>query len=959
MLKSYKTVHKAPVVSLIPRPFTLPYLFCLLTLLTTTAAAVHSQALPPIRNFTPQQYGADNQNWAVTQAADGWMYFANNGGLLEYNGVRWNRYAVPNGSVLRSVYAQGTRVYSGCYMEFGYWERNAQGKQEYTSLSASMQDTLLTDEEFWKIRGIGDWILFQSLQRIYAYNKRDAAFTILPAVASRAQLFEFEGDLFYRKAGEGLIQLDNGLARLRIPESRIGDTVFLGMAPVGEDTLLIAEDGTFYFIRDSGLEEWSPPGLRRYPSVRLYSFLQPKDGRLVLGTISQGVVILDPQGNLLQATGKREGLNNNTVLALFEDRDQNLWLALDNGISVINSGSAFREYIDEEGNLGVVYAAQEFQNRLYLGTNQGLFQSPRSNPGRFTLVPGTEGQVWSLRVFGDALLCGHDSGTFRIEGDRAERISDIPGTWDIKRVPGRDSLLIQGGYQGLSVLERTTSGWQFRNQLENFRISSRFFEFTESGRLIVNHEYKGVYDLQIDAEYRRVIEREQTPAFGYGASLFRFTDTLYYANSSGMFRFDEGKRSFVADTFMNARLFSGSDVPRGVLIAEDNPQRLWGLGDRTIFVLMPDAIGQGMVTRTIDVPEGFRGSLGVAGFECIAPLSDGRYLIGRTDGYLLLDLEKLPQEIPPVALHGVTQYFYDNQPAQPVSLLAEEPAFRFREGNLNFTYGVPLYGKYREVQYQYWLEGLQETWGGWSTATEAGFDNLPYGDYTFHVRARIGSIHAPGEATFGFSVLRPWYLSYWALALFGLIAASLGYLIHYRYKAYYRKQQAVLEARNRKKMKRKKLKARKKMVEMRNQHLQKEIDSKNRELAVSTMSLIRKNEFLSQIKEQLREARGEKAVDAVIRNIDRNINNEEDWAFFEKAFKNADKDFLKNIKEQHPELTPNDLKLCAYLRLNLSSKEIAPLLNISVRSVEVKRYRLRKKMQLEHEQGLTDYILQL
>ena len=74
---------------------------------------------------------------------------------------------------------------------------------------------------------------------------------------------------------------------------------------------------------------------------------------------------------------------------------------------------------------------------------------------------------------------------------------------------------------------------------------------------------------------------------------------------------------------------------------------------------------------------------------------------------------------------------------------------------------------------------------------------------------------------------------------------------------------------------------------------------------------------------------------------------------------NADTDFLKKVKLAHPSLTPNDLRLCAYLRLNLSSKEIAPLLNISVRSVEIKRYRLRKKMELHHDQGLVEYILYL
>ena len=93
--------------------------------------------------------------------------------------------------------------------------------------------------------------------------------------------------------------------------------------------------------------------------------------------------------------------------------------------------------------------------------------------------------------------------------------------------------------------------------------------------------------------------------------------------------------------------------------------------------------------------------------------------------------------------------------------------------------------------------------------------------------------------------------------------------------------------------------------------------------------------------------------------MDNNLNNEDDWEFVKEAFNNADKDFFKRLKEKHPALTPNDLKLCAYLRLNLSSKEIASLLNISTRSTEVKRYRLRKKMDLPHEVSLNNYILEI
>jgi DNA-binding CsgD family transcriptional regulator len=128
------------------------------------------------------------------------------------------------------------------------------------------------------------------------------------------------------------------------------------------------------------------------------------------------------------------------------------------------------------------------------------------------------------------------------------------------------------------------------------------------------------------------------------------------------------------------------------------------------------------------------------------------------------------------------------------------------------------------------------------------------------------------------------------------------------------------------------------------------------------MTLIKKNELLNLIKDDLKktsEANQNRSIKSVISTISKNINEEDTWNVFKDAFNNVDKDFLKKIKAEHPSLTPNDLRLCAYLRLNLSSKEIAPLLNISVRSVEIKRYRLRKKMDLPHEQGLVEYILSI
>jgi DNA-binding CsgD family transcriptional regulator len=150
------------------------------------------------------------------------------------------------------------------------------------------------------------------------------------------------------------------------------------------------------------------------------------------------------------------------------------------------------------------------------------------------------------------------------------------------------------------------------------------------------------------------------------------------------------------------------------------------------------------------------------------------------------------------------------------------------------------------------------------------------------------------------------------------------------------------------------------LMKLENEKLILDVDLKNKELAATSMNLNSKNELLAFIKEDLKktsESNNSLSVKSVIRTINKNITEEDSWKVFKEAFDNADKDFLKKIKQAHSSLTPNDLRLCAYLRLNLSSKEIAPLLNISLRSVEIKRYRLRKKMDLHHEQGLVEYII--
>ena len=212
------------------------------------------------------------------------------------------------------------------------------------------------------------------------------------------------------------------------------------------------------------------------------------------------------------------------------------------------------------------------------------------------------------------------------------------------------------------------------------------------------------------------------------------------------------------------------------------------------------------------------------------------------------------------------------------------------------------------------------------------------------------------EASYNFTIAKPWFESDLLYVVYLILFGILLYSIHLVTRRYYQKQREKILENTQKELEMKELENSKQIIKLNNEKLRNDIEGKNRELATSTMSIIKKNEFLNDIKNELMDG-GEKSISKVIRIIDKDLNNTDDWKMFQEAFNNADKKFLRKIKTKHPDLTPNDLRLCAYLRLNLSSKEIAPLLNISPRSVEVKRYRLRKKMQLDHDINLTNYII--
>jgi DNA-binding CsgD family transcriptional regulator len=158
----------------------------------------------------------------------------------------------------------------------------------------------------------------------------------------------------------------------------------------------------------------------------------------------------------------------------------------------------------------------------------------------------------------------------------------------------------------------------------------------------------------------------------------------------------------------------------------------------------------------------------------------------------------------------------------------------------------------------------------------------------------------------------------------------------------------------------------KEIMAMKNEKLHQEMIRQDKELANQAINLVRKNEFLLKIEEELvnlketaqAEPAGEKIM-SLISRINKEVGHDKQREVFEKAFDEVHESFMNRLKSKYPVLTPTELRLCAFLKMNMPTKEIAPLMNISVRGVEICRYRVRKKLGINRETSLTSLLLNL
>ncbi len=928
-----------------------------LLLFCFSCAIILAQELPPIRNYSPAEYHAENQNWSISQSPEKLIYVANSKGLLEFNGETWKLYSTSNESIVRSVMVLEDLIYTGSYMDFGFWKKDDYGVLNYTSLAAKMDIELIQDEEFWNILSLDDWILFQSLDRIYIYNIDDQSVETIDSNNKINKMYKVGNSIYFQRLNDGIYKIENGKDILVTNNKIVKENLVIGIFPKEDNLLIQTRNGGFYNFNGTALKKWNNSASNLLSTVSVYNSIRLRNQGFILGTISNGFIYLNSSGDLLYHIDKAKGLLNNTVLSLFEDIDSNIWLGLDNGISNFNIDSPFREYFDFKGSLGSVYASAIYGGNLYLGSNQGLYYRKLQSDDDFTLVKGTQGQVWCLKEFDQSLFCGHDSGTFIIIGNMAKKISSHEGAWDIK--PTKDkNLLLQGNYDGLYVLEKKNNSWNIRNKIKNYNNSSRHFVEMPENEIFINHEYQGIFKVKVDNNYTEALDVSLDSIIkGDNSAIIKYNNELLYSYKKGILKYDISERNFKKDTILSNLYSPEGDNITGKLVYNSETNNLWGFSNSSISLISPGGLSSIPNIRKIPITLTTRKDL--IGYENILKLRDNNYLLGNYSGYYTVDVDLLNVNKFQIAFdkilnrdrttHNISNYLDKNLKGK----------FKSNENTISISFFVPEYYRYFETEYQYQLLGIYDEWSVWSQNSIEYFENLPHGDYIFNIRAKIGDQISDNIASYSFNIARPWYISNLLVIMYVLGFLVVLWFTHNQYKRYYSKQRQKLIEKNKRELELEQAQNEKEIIRITNEQLRSDFKKKSKELAASAMSIVRKNELLTTIKKELNTMQDNNRVRPVVNIIDKSLKQNDDWEFFKEAFNNADSEFLKNIKALHPILSPNDLKLCAYLRLNLSSKEIAPLLNISPRSVEIKRYRLRKKMNLPHEDNLVNYILEI
>jgi len=760
-------------------------LFFLIFVLISLSQKIFSQRIfPAPLNFLPQHYEAGTQNWQIIQDKRGIIYVANNEGVLEFDGTTWRKILTSNKTLVRSFAADSAgNIYVGAIGEIGFLETDLRGNISFQSLNYLLGKENQDFSDVWKTYALKNDIFFQSFEKIFRYSVRENKIIqiFLPEKTKFHRSFIVDTSYFVKEVDNLLFELRNNQL-FPIESSRFleNDRIY-AMLPFEKNIFLTVwrENGIYFFDKTSQ-KFYKNKKFEKLDNLLIkhqiyFGGILP-DKKIGFGTLLNGLIITDFDGNILSQINKNEGISENNIYNFCVDFSKNLWLATENGVCYVEISSPLKIFTEKDGLSSFVNILQKFKNILYLGTNSEIYYLENQvikeisdfKQQNFSMI-----KFYSQKYKEEKLLVGGNDGVFEIVNKKIFLMKK--GIVVVKLLQSKTypELLFAGLNDGLYVFEyQGNSRWKDLGRVENIKFQVRSLGEEVGKNLWMGTNHRGVIQISLGKNFD--IKRLKSTFYDTLSGLptmnyvqpFYFRGKMLFTTGTGIFTFDSLQKRFIPETRLGERFTKGIgiylfnfDKNDNIVLRATDLKKMWIERGKLLknneleWQIHPF---ERLSDRAEIADEGFlqdSNSLWIAS-------SDGlfQYQTFDTKNYsqnfqCLIRKVKLSNDS--IIYNGgfnSTTYFIKH--------------IDYQCNGLIFEFSAPFFESPSEIEYSYFLENYDSRFSNWTKDNKKEYTNLFEGNYTFHVKARNVYGTESFESVYHFKIKPPFYRNWWAYSLY-------------------------------------------------------------------------------------------------------------------------------------------------------------------------------------------------
>ena len=756
--------------------------------------STNERGIPYIQRYTPDDYNGHYQNWDMVQDENGLIYVANGDGILEYDGASWRMMSLSGFSVMRSLAIdKNNRLYFGSSGDFGYLEPDSVGEMQLVSLKGHIPQEDQDFSDVWNTYVTDDGVLFHTFNKLFLW--RDNRLTVIKIGEVRALSWKVREDIYFHIGGEGLTKWGNDTIALVPDGHKFKNLGIHAMLPFEDGHTLIctAPDGLY---RYNGTEATHLPyEINQYlVESRVYQGLRLPSGMYALGTIQNGIIIMDNKGGLVSQIAEDEGLGENIVLSVDLDRQRGLWTGTYTGLSRLEIMSPYRLWDDRTGLNGGVFAITRHLGRLHVATNLGVYYLQCENdekPGcTFNRYPLIRSHNWALLSVGESLIVASSDGVYEVRGNDVKKISSY--TTDALHRSRIDSNRVYVGMaNGLSSIYLTNGTWTNEGKVEGIGEEIRSIAESPDGKLWLGALREGLLRVEFpqlstnipsNLALKNPVVKRYSTADGLpegSAKIFSIEGKEYIGTDKetskySVFQFDEKSERFLADSTFGER---------------------FGVPKKNVFPIGPqDANGYFWMAIKSDIPGKTSRVLAKKGKDGLfttqhfheerfgEQVSRTTYLdhkgIAWFGGETLVQYDLNSAFNPKTEFNAFVRRVNTNKDSviyHGNSSTEKIPVLSHAQNALRLEFSAATFEQEALNQFQYKLEGFDKEWSDWSLETRKDYTNLTEGNFTFKVRAKNIYNAISKEDSYSFAILPPWFRTWWAYLLYS--AGFMGFIV--------------------------------------------------------------------------------------------------------------------------------------------------------------------------------------